>query len=64
MGGRRWARVTAAGIAGLALGVSSLAAGALLLWGGEGFLSSAGFLIALSVLSAALGLWVGAPDGP
>jgi NAD(P)-dependent dehydrogenase (short-subunit alcohol dehydrogenase family) len=41
-----------------------MAAGALLLYAGRGFLSSAGLLMAVAVLATAAGLWVGAPDGP
>ena len=63
-GGREWLRTAAAVTTGLVLGATALAGGALLLYAGEGFLSSAGFLIGLVVLSAAAGLWVGAPDGP
>lgn len=51
-------------MAGLVLGAGSLSAGALLLYAGRGFLSSAGSLIALALLATAAGLWVGAPDGP
>lgn len=64
MRGRRWPRLLAAGVVGLALGAGSLSAGALLLYGGRGFLSSAGSLIAVTLASTAAGLWVGAPDGP
>lgn len=64
MGGRTWPRTLAAGVAGFALGAAGLAGGTLLLWEGEGFLSSAGFLIALGLLSAAAGVWVGGPDRP
>ena len=46
------------------MGATALAAGALLLYAERGFLSSAGFLIALTLLAVAAGLWVGAPDGP
>jgi NAD(P)-dependent dehydrogenase (short-subunit alcohol dehydrogenase family) len=62
--GRTWPRTLAAGVVGFALGASGLAAGTLLLWQGEGFLSSAGFLIAVGILSSAAGVWVGGPDRP
>jgi NAD(P)-dependent dehydrogenase (short-subunit alcohol dehydrogenase family) len=65
MGGRRdWPRTVGALGAGLALGVAGMAGGALLLYMGERFLSSAGFLLAVGMVSLAAGLWVGAPDGP
>lgn len=41
-----------------------MAGGALLLYMGERFLSSAGFLLAVALVSVAGGLWVGAPEGP
>jgi NAD(P)-dependent dehydrogenase (short-subunit alcohol dehydrogenase family) len=50
--------------AGLSLGVAGMAGGALLLYMGERFLSSAGFLLAVGLVSVAAGLWVGAPEGP
>jgi NAD(P)-dependent dehydrogenase (short-subunit alcohol dehydrogenase family) len=50
--------------AGLALGAGGLAAGALLLYGDDGFLATAGLLMAFAVGSVAGGLWVGAPDRP
>lgn len=59
---RTWPRGVAAFGAGLALGAGSLAAGTLLLYGDDGFLSSAGLLMAFAVGSTAAGLWVGAPD--
>lgn len=49
---------------GLALGAGATAAEALLLYGGDGFLSAAGFQIAFVLAATAAGLWVGAPDGP
>jgi NAD(P)-dependent dehydrogenase (short-subunit alcohol dehydrogenase family) len=61
---RDWPRWVAAAGTGLALGVSGMAGGALLLYMGERFLSSAGFLLTVGLLSVAAGLWVGAPDGP
>ena len=61
---RTWPRGLAALVAGAALGAGTLAAGALLLYGDEGFLSTAGLLIAFAVGSTAAGVWVGAPDSP
>jgi NAD(P)-dependent dehydrogenase (short-subunit alcohol dehydrogenase family) len=64
MNGRRdWPRVAAAVGVGVAIGVSGMAGGALLLYMGERFLSSAGFLLAVGLVSTAAGLFVGAPDG-
>ncbi|MFP4624715.1 MAG: hypothetical protein ACLFRX_11090, partial [Gemmatimonadota bacterium] len=60
---RQWPRVVAASVAGLVLGAASLAAGALLLYGGRGFLSSAGLLFAVALAATAAGFWVGAPAG-
>lgn len=57
-----WPRTVAALGAGLALGTSGMAGGALLLYVGERFLSSAGFLLALGLASLAAGMWVRAPD--
>ncbi len=60
--GRTWPGTVAALVAGVALGVSSLSAGALLLYTGEGLLSSVGFLLSVALLSLAAGVWVaGAP---
>lgn len=56
--------MVAAGVAGVALGGSSFAAGALLLYGGDGFLTSAGFIAGVALASTGAGVWVGAPDGP
>ena len=64
MAGRSWARGWAAFLVGLTLGAGTLAAGALLLYGDDGFLATAGLLITLAVGSTAAGLWVGAPDAP
>ena len=61
---RAWPRVLAALVAGTALGAGAMAAGALLLYGDDGFLSAAGLLIAFAVGSLAAGVWVGAPDAP
>ncbi|MDX1674643.1 MAG: SDR family oxidoreductase [Longimicrobiales bacterium] len=61
---RTWPRSVAATAVGVALGAGALAAGALLLYGGDGLLSSAGLLIAFAVAATAAGLWVGAPGGP
>ncbi len=61
---RTWPRGVAAFGAGVALGAGTLAAGALLLYGDEGFLATAGLLMAFAVGSVAGGLWVGAPDRP
>jgi meso-butanediol dehydrogenase / (S,S)-butanediol dehydrogenase / diacetyl reductase len=63
-GGRDWPRTVAAAGAGVALGVAGMVGGALLLYTGDRFLSSAGFLMALALFSVAAGLWVGAPEGP
>jgi NAD(P)-dependent dehydrogenase (short-subunit alcohol dehydrogenase family) len=64
--GRRWdwPRSAAALGAGVAAGFAAMAGGALLLYTGDRFLSSAGFLVALALVSLAAGVWVGAPDGP
>lgn len=51
-----------AAAAGVALGIATLTGGALLLYTGEGFLSSAGTLMAVTLASTAAGLWAGAPD--
>lgn len=59
-----WPRMVAALATGLAAGILAMAGGALLLYTGERFLSSAGFLIALALVALAAGLWVGAPSGP
>ena len=61
---RTWPRGVAALCVGVVLGAGTMAAGALLLYGDDGFLSAAGLLIAFAVGSGAAGLWVGAPDGP
>jgi meso-butanediol dehydrogenase / (S,S)-butanediol dehydrogenase / diacetyl reductase len=62
-GERDWASLTGGLSAGIALGVAGMAGGALLLYMGERFLSSAGFLLAVGLVSVAAGLWVGAPEG-
>jgi 3-oxoacyl-[acyl-carrier protein] reductase len=49
---------------GVVAGAAAMAGGALLLYTGERFLSSAGFLIALALVATAAGVWVGAPAGP
>jgi 3-oxoacyl-[acyl-carrier protein] reductase len=59
--GPGWPRTAAAAATGAALGIGSLAGGALLLYSGEGFLSSAGFLMAVILAGVAAGVWVGAP---
>jgi NAD(P)-dependent dehydrogenase (short-subunit alcohol dehydrogenase family) len=59
-----WPRTVAALATGLAAGILAMAGGALLLYTGERFLSSAGFLMALALAAVAAGLWVGAPSGP
>lgn len=59
-----WPRAVAAAATGVALGVMTLASGALLLYTGRGLLSSSGFMIALAAVSVTAGIWVGAPDGP
>lgn len=56
--------MAAAGAVGAALGIALMAGGALLLYSDEGFLRSAGFLMAVGMIGVAAGLWVGAPDGP
>jgi NAD(P)-dependent dehydrogenase (short-subunit alcohol dehydrogenase family) len=61
---REWPRSVGALGAGLALGVAGMTGGALLLYMGERFLASAGFLLAVGLVSIGAGLWVGAPDGP
>ncbi len=60
---RTWPRGVAAFGAGLVLGAGALAAGALLLYSDEGFLSAAGTLMAVAVAATAAGVWVGGPDG-
>jgi NAD(P)-dependent dehydrogenase (short-subunit alcohol dehydrogenase family) len=45
------------------VGAGTAAAMALLLYGDNGFLTTAGLLIGFAVGSAGAGLWVGAPDG-
>jgi NAD(P)-dependent dehydrogenase (short-subunit alcohol dehydrogenase family) len=64
--GRRWdwPRSLAALGTGAAAGVAAMAGGALLLYTGDRFLSSAGFLMGLALISLAAGVWVGAPGGP
>lgn len=59
----RWPGTVGAVGAGLVLGTSAMAGGALLLYVGDRFLSSAGFLMALALAAVAAGLWVGTPDG-
>jgi NAD(P)-dependent dehydrogenase (short-subunit alcohol dehydrogenase family) len=51
-----------AGIAAAALGAGGTAGAALLLFTGQGFLSTAGFLVAVLLMALAGGLWVGALD--
>lgn len=62
-GSRTWPRGVAAFAVGLVLGAGALAAGALLLYGDDGFLSAAGTLMAFAVAATAGGVWVGGPDG-
>lgn len=57
---RQWPWLLAAGAAGLVLGTAAVSAGALLLYSGQGVVESAGSLIAVTLLAAAAGLWVGA----
>lgn len=59
-----WPRTVAALATGVAAGIAAMAGGALLLYTGERFLSSAGFLVALGLAAVSAGLWVGAPGGP
>jgi NAD(P)-dependent dehydrogenase (short-subunit alcohol dehydrogenase family) len=59
----RWPGVAGAAGAGLVLGTAAMAGGALLLYVGERFLSSAGFLMALALAAVAAGVWVGTPHG-
>jgi NAD(P)-dependent dehydrogenase (short-subunit alcohol dehydrogenase family) len=59
-----WPRTVAALATGLTAGIAGMAGGALLLYTGDRFLSSAGFLMALALLAVAAGVWVGAPAGP
>ncbi|MGH7577055.1 MAG: hypothetical protein ACREM1_18245, partial [Longimicrobiales bacterium] len=49
-------------VAGAALGAAMAAGSALLLYTGQGFLATAGFLLAVSIASAAAGIWVGGPQ--
>lgn len=48
-------------LAGVALGAGTAAGTALLLYTGQGFLATAGFLLAVSIAAAAAGIWVGGP---
>lgn len=59
----RWPWALGAATAGFTVGVIALAGGSLLLYSAQGFLHSAGFLIALTLGSLAAGLWVGVPAG-
>jgi len=54
--------VIAALVLGGAVGAGSAAGAALLLYTGQGFLATAGFLIAVIVTAVAAGVWVGVPD--
>ncbi len=56
------ANATALFALGAALGAGITAGAALLLYTGQGFLGTAGFLIAVSMAALAAGLWVGSPD--
>lgn len=49
-------------VAGAALGAGTTAGSALLLYTGQGFLATAGFLLAVSIAAAAAGIWVGVPQ--
>lgn len=48
-------------LAGVALGAGTAAGSALLLYTGQGFLATAGFLLAVSIAAVAAGIWVGGP---
>ena len=54
----------AAALVGASLGAGTLAGSALLLYTGQGFLATAGFLVAVSIAAVCAGLWVGLSDGP
>jgi len=57
--------VTAAAlVTGACLGVAAASGTALLLYTGQGFLRAAGFLLSVSILGVAAGLWVGPPHAP
>jgi NAD(P)-dependent dehydrogenase (short-subunit alcohol dehydrogenase family) len=62
--GTHWQSSFAALCAGVALGLTSMVAGALLLYMGDRVLASMGFLMALALAGVAAGIWVGASDGP
>ena len=51
-------------VMGLAIGAAVLAGHALLLYTGGGFLRTAGFLLALTLLSLSAGLWAGSASPP
>ncbi|MBW3554409.1 MAG: SDR family oxidoreductase [Gemmatimonadetes bacterium] len=53
--------MAAAAAAGAALGITTLAGGALLLYSGRGFLASAGFLVAAALAGLGAGVWAGTP---
>ncbi|HUG40271.1 MAG TPA: hypothetical protein VMM12_07295, partial [Longimicrobiales bacterium] len=54
----------AAATVGAALGIALFAGGALLLYAGQGFLTSAGLLVGVALAAVAAGVWVGGPEGP
>ena len=53
--------MAAATAAGAALGITTVAGGALLLYSGRGFLGSAGFLVAAALAGLGAGVWAGTP---
>ena len=58
-----WPTRVAAAAIGAALGIAALAGGALLLYSGDGFLESAGLLMAITLAATAAGVWAGSPEG-
>jgi NAD(P)-dependent dehydrogenase (short-subunit alcohol dehydrogenase family) len=50
-------------LVGAALGISATGGAAILLYTQHGFLATAGFLISLTIVAIAAGLWAGAPAG-
>lgn len=55
-------RGAAAFIAGTALGATTAAGNALLLYTGQGFLRAAGLLVGSTIMAVAAGIWAGSPD--
>ena len=55
-------RLLAALVAGGALGLATEVGAALMLYGGLGMLSAAGFIVGVALAALAAGVWVGAPE--